>query len=293
MDNIYLVTVATHNEGYYNALKKSAEINDYDLETLGFGQKWEGFVMKYKLYKEKLRMIDDNAIVIMVDAYDVIVMENKDILLQKFKEFNKPIVLSRDGEPKSYFFKFFHHKVFESCNNIQLNSGLMIGYAWALKELFSLMCGSNLEKCNRLDLDDQVLLINMCRNNKNFFNQNIAIDVNSTIFYNTFGHTVDFNFDVLDLFYINNNKLYLHYTDISPCFIQGPGNTNLNNLCNFYNLPLGKKTSRDTVYRLKTYTKPQYLKKFSDEIIKIKLIILILLIVLVGLYVKDIYIHKK
>lgn len=293
MDNIHLLTVATHNEGYYNALKKSAKLNNYNLTTLGWGQKWEGFVMKYKLYKEKLSMLDDNDIVIMVDAYDVIVMEKQELLIKKFKTFNKSIVLSKDGKPKSNFFKFFHNRVFDSCNNIQLNSGLMMGYVWAIKELFILMCGNNLEKCDRFDLDDQVLLIDICKNNKKFFDQHIAIDINSIIFYNTFGHTIDFDFDILDLFYIKNNKLYLHDTDISPCLIQGPGNTNLNNLCNFYNLPLGKKTSRDTIYRIKTYTKPLYLKKFSHEIIKIKILIFIILMILIGLYVKDKYYYRK
>ena len=31
MDNTYLITVATHNEGYYDALKKSAGKNEYEL----------------------------------------------------------------------------------------------------------------------------------------------------------------------------------------------------------------------------------------------------------------------
>lgn len=287
MDNIYLITVATHNEGYYNALKKSAKINNYNLITLGLGQKWEGFVMKYKLYNKKLNTLNDNDIVIMVDAYDVIVMEKKEVLLEKFKKFNKPIILSKDGTPKNILHKYAHHKIFDECNNIRLNSGLMMGYVWAIKELFLLICGNNLDKCKKLNLDDQVLLIDVCKNNKTFIKEKVAIDINSTIFYNTFGHTIDFNFDILDLFYINKNKLFIHNTDISPCFIQGPGNTNLNSLCNFYNLPLEIKTSRDFNYRIKTYAKPQYLKKFSDEIFKLKLFVIVIMLVMVGLYLKD------
>lgn len=292
MENVHLLTVATHNEGYYNALKKSSKKNNYNLITLGWGQKWQGFIMKIKLINEKLYQLNNNDIVIIVDAYDVIATEKKDTLIKKFKEFNKAIILSKDGEPKSYFFKFFHDRVFNSCNNIQLNAGLMMGYVWAIKELYTMMCGTNLEKCNRLDLDDQVLLINICNNNKKFFNRYVAVDINNHIFYNTFGYTVDFDFKVLDLFYISNNKLYVKDTDSSPCFIQGPGNTNLNNLCNFYNLPLELKTSRDLVYRLKTYTKPQYLDNFSDEITKIIIFFITVILIISGLYIKKKYYSK-
>jgi len=39
MENIHLVTVATHSEGYYPALQKSAINNNYKLVTMGWQQK--------------------------------------------------------------------------------------------------------------------------------------------------------------------------------------------------------------------------------------------------------------
>ena len=107
----------------------------------------------------------------------------------------------------------------------------------------------------------------------------------------TFGNNkyMELNFNITDIFNIYNSKLYLKNTDISPCFIQGPANVNLDNLCNFYNLPIGKVTSRSTLYRIKTYTKPIYHEQFADEIFKIKLFIFVIILVIIGLYAKDRY----
>jgi hypothetical protein len=294
MENIHLITIATHNEGYYNALKKSAKNNNYNLITLGWGKKWEGFIMKYKLLIEILNNYDDNDIIILIDAYDVIVTDSKSVVIEKFKKFKKPILLSKDGYTGNSIFNYIHDKIFDDYNGNHICAGLMMGYVWALRKLIFLMCGDELEKCKQLNLDDQILLINTCKKNK-LINNFVAIDKNSEIFYNTYGNVnkLEFNFEITDIFDIKNNKLYLKSTNISPCFIHGPGNTNLNNLCNFYDLPISTKISRDYIYRLKTYIKPQYLVKFSDEINKIIIICLIYVLIVTGLYVRDNYYLKN
>jgi uncharacterized protein YlzI (FlbEa/FlbD family) len=292
MDNIHLITIATHNEGYYNALKKSAEINNYELITLGWGQKWEGFIMKYKLLLENINKYDDNDIIILIDAYDVIVTGKKEEVINKFKKYNKPIVISRDGYTGDSIVNYIHNKLFESCNNIEICAGLMMGYVWALKELILLMCGNELNKCKELNIDDQILIINICKNNKTFFSQNVDIDKTSDIFFNTYGNVdnLQFDFNVTDIFNIKDNELYIKDTDISPCFIHGPANTNLNSVCIFYNLPIRKKSSRDMMYRIKLYTKPQYMSKFSDELNKIKIFFLYYFIMIFYLYYREYFI---
>jgi hypothetical protein len=294
MDNLHLLTVATHDDGYYKALKISAKRNNYNLETLGWGQKWTGFIMRIKLYIDKLNTFDDNDIVIIIDAYDVIILENKDVLIQKFKKFDKAIILSRDPDANNILSKYLQTTIFHKSHNYKICAGLMMGYAWALKKLFYLMCGDTLEKCKKDNLDDQLLLINTFydKNNKDFIKKNIMVDYNSEIFLNTFGNTayLEFDFEITDIFYIKNTKLYLKNTDINPCIIHGPGSTNLNSVCNYYNLPIAKKMSRKSIdYRLNLYYKPQYIEKFSDDIFKVKLFIIIMLITFTGLYIKDTY----
>jgi hypothetical protein len=288
MENIHLVTIATHNEGYYNALNKSSRKNNYDLVTLGWGKKWEGFIMKYRLLLENLNSFNDNDIIILIDAYDVIVTEKKDVVIEKFKKFNKPILLSRDGYTGNSIFNYIHGKIFDEYYNIKICAGLMMGYTWALKKLIMLMCGNELEKCKMSHLDDQILLIDTCKKYKLYKNL-IAIDKNSEIFYNTYGNVdrLEFNFNITDIFDIKNNEIYIKHTDIHPCFIHGPGNVNLNNLCIFYDLPVGIKSSRDNIYRIKLYTKPQYLSRFSDEINKCVIFCVIFVIIIIGFYIKD------
>lgn len=290
MENIHLVTVATHNEGYYNALKESAKRNNYNLITLGWGQKWGGFIMKYKLLQEVLNNFDDNDIIILIDAYDVIVNNSKDVILERFKKFNKPLLLSKDGEPGNAIFKYAYNKIFDSCRGTNICAGLMMGYVWAFKLLIVEMCGQNLSKCGELNLDDQIILVNVCNNNE-FYRKYLAIDYNNYVFFNTFG-TTNFEIIISEMFTIRNDKLYIKNADYSPCFIHGPGNVNLNNICKFYNLPLGKKISRDMVYRIKLYTKPQYMSRFKDEIYKIIILFVVIISVLIGLYMKDTY-YKK
>ena len=293
MDKTHLITIATHNEGYYNALKESANKNEYNLITLGWGQKWEGFIMKYKLLMENINKYNDNDIIILIDAYDVIVVDNINIAIEKFKKFNIPILLSKDGQIKNTGFNYFYNKLFDSYHNYKICAGLMMGYVWALKKLIILMCGEELEKCKKMQTDDQILLIKTCKK-YNLYNKLVLIDKNSEIFYNTYGNTenLEFNFEVTDIFDIKNNKLYIRNTDISPCFIHGPGNVNLNSLCNFYDLPLSKKSNRGMLYRLNVYSKPQYLEKMSDEINKLITICIFCIMIIVGLYLKDIYINK-
>ena len=65
------ITVATHkNKGYYKILEESCKRNDIDFIVLGFGQKWEGFTMRWKLWDNYLNKLNDNDIVMINDAYE-------------------------------------------------------------------------------------------------------------------------------------------------------------------------------------------------------------------------------
>jgi hypothetical protein len=265
MSNLYILTVATHNEGYYDALKISAERNNLNLITLGFGQKWKGFIMKYDLTKNYLNSLNDNDIVVFVDAYDVLILQNYDTIIEKFKSFNKPIILSQDANPHSLFLKYFHPKIFDQCNNTRINSGLYMGYVWALKLLFNQMCKYN--DCNNKENDDQIMLTNTC-NQPTFFNKYLAIDYDSLLFYTTMGGNgfLNYNFspgidsDIID------KKLIIKKSNQEPSFIHGPANTNLDLVAKIYNLPKNK-SKRDELSKAKVYLKPLYIKYFINDLL--------------------------
>ncbi len=92
-DSIYVVTVANKSDGYYEILKQSCIRNGCELITLGFGEKWEGFVWKYKKLREFINTIKLDDIVVFVDGFDVIMVDHIDIFMERYKKFDKSIIL--------------------------------------------------------------------------------------------------------------------------------------------------------------------------------------------------------
>ncbi len=263
---LHVVTIATHKDGYYDALIESGKRNNIDIKTLGWGQKWKGFTMKYELLNKYLDSIPEDDIVIFVDAYDVILLETKDEILNRFYSYQSPIVLSVEIPPEIPIIQYLYNKIFAKCENYNINSGLYIGYAWALKRLYSIICQNG--KCEKDNIDDQVLLIDVC-NNKNFFNKYIEVDEQRKIFCNTIGHTENYQnvLNIEDEFEAENGKLYFKNKNYGPCFVHGPNNTNLDSIVNFYNLPKGKAETRDLIYKVKLFSKPFYHKYYMQDIV--------------------------
>jgi hypothetical protein len=274
MNKLHILTVATHNEGYYNALNYNANKYNINLTTLGFGQKWTGFTMKFDLINKYINTLDDNDIVVFTDAFDVLIIQDSNTIINKFKSFNKPIVISKDGDPHSLIIMYIHSRIFDKCNNTKINSGLYIGYVWALKLLYEQIY----KELN--NIDDQIILINICSNN-DFFNKYITIDYNSILFYTTFGGYGILNYDFTLGFDSNiiNNKLIVNTTNQEPSFVHGPGNTNLDLLTDLYNLP--KNINRFKLDKVLIYSKPFYLKYYINDILLSIGIILIIFLIMI------------
>ena len=178
---IYIVTVANKSDGYYEILKKSCIRNGCNLITLGFGEKWGGFVWKYKKLQEFLKTIDPSDIVIFVDGFDVIMVDHIDIFMERYKKFNKSIVLSIINNPD--IIKYFEKKVFNTIkykgSEYWLCSGLYVGVVSDLIYMFDMM---NIEsdKTN----DDQLLLTQFLIANPKFSNDKVALDTQMELFTN-------------------------------------------------------------------------------------------------------------
>jgi hypothetical protein len=271
MSNLYVITLATKNEGYYEALKVGAKRNNINLITLGWGQKWTGFMMKIDLIKEYLNNLNNNDIVVCSDAYDVLIFQDADTIINKFKSFNKPIVLSIDGKANSLLQIWFQSRVFDKCNNIHICAGLYMGYVWALKLLFNHMCKYN--DCGNKNNDDQIMLTNIC-NTPSFYNKYMAIDYDSLIFYTTFGGYGLINFDYTPGINsdIINNKLIIKKTNQEPSFVHGAADTNIDLLIKVYNLHTNKN-SRDKLSKAIIYVKPNYYKYYINDVLILLLII--------------------
>jgi hypothetical protein len=283
MSNFHILTLATKNDGYYNALVKSAKKNNIDLVTLGFGQKWSGFTMKINLINEYLKSLPDNDIVVISDAYDVILLQNASNILKKFKSFNKPIVISKDAQG-NFIFSYMQSKVYKKCNNVQICAGLYMGYVWAIKLLYSEMCKNN--NCIENNKDDQMMLTNVCNNN-DFFNKYIDIDNNYLIFYTTVGSGFSFTYSPDSNSDIINNKLIINNTNQEPSFVHGPNYTKLDLILNTYNLPLNNNYNRNITEKLFIYFKYEYLQYYITDIL-----IFILILTLIIYFIPNIKFSK-
>jgi len=202
MSTYEIVTVATHECGTFNKL-----INNnfkIKIKVLGWNKKWEGFNMKYKLLLQYIKNLEDNKIIIFLDGFDSLIINDPNIAIHKFIKNNYKVLFSKENDNSNfYFFKKFIFK--NSCNSKNIiNSGLYMGYVKYLKIILQdCIC----DNCK----DDQVVINSKC-NNYDY----ISIDENHEIF---------LNMNQNELKYIENKNLI-----DSPIFIQTPGSINFNRI---------------------------------------------------------------
>jgi len=266
------ITVATEIKGYLPVLQESFIKHDLKLEILGLNEKWTGFGFKYLKMIEFLKKQNPDEIVVFMDAYDVIFL-NKDKLLERFRSYNKQILLSCEPLPKTLLHKYLYTKVFPSCqldtkDKIHINSGLYMGYAkYLLIMLQKLSSKANLHSSKT---DDQVILNEFCNYKNKFFCDYIAIDVERKVFYNIFPDSL---FTQKTSKKLINNKFVNHNLQ-EVNFLHGPGNTNLDFVVQKYNL-----NSTNKIFR----------EDFSSNAVKIyytyfwkEILIAILIVILIG-----------
>tara|TARA_R110002074_G_C12535030_1_gene665202 strand:- start:1243 stop:2025 length:783 start_codon:yes stop_codon:yes gene_type:complete len=197
------ITVGTENNGYYNILKESCKKNNIKLNNIGYKKKWTGFTMRYELLYDYLNKIDDDTIILFIDAYDVIILKDKSEIINKFKKFKKNIVFGNQTG-------FFTNLTFYNCNNYIYNAGSYIGYAKYIKKFIKILLkDSNL--ITKFNNDDQQLLNYHCNCNKTFFEKNTICDINNDIFYITSADTYfDLNYLIFGKLNIPKNTCILH-----------------------------------------------------------------------------------
>jgi hypothetical protein len=141
----YYITISTRPHHILDKLKEKVEKNGETIIVLGEKERrfigWEGsqnFGLKLKEVSIFINrtMLNDNDIVLFTDAYDVAYFGNREEVISRFREFNKPIVFGCERycnpDPNlSVNYKDIYH---EFC---YLNSGMFIGYVWALRKCIS------------------------------------------------------------------------------------------------------------------------------------------------------------
>jgi hypothetical protein len=273
--NIYVITVATHNEGYYDALLESCKRNNINLIILGFNEKWKGFSWRFKLINDYINNLKDNDIILFIDAFDVIILKDIEEIKKRFiNNFTKPIVISHESTD-SYINKILYKISFNTNSDIYCNAGTYIGYVYALKEFYNLIKikykNLSIEEFNKLD--DQYIFNNIYNNNKDFVNKYIEYDINNIIFLVKSDIFRNFLYSILNIEYKNNIKKIIN---INACILHGPCNLNMDDIIIYYKLPLVKKRNK-YFYNTLLYFSKHIFNRYA-------LIIYIIIIIIIIIY---------
>lgn len=179
----HVITVATNWTPTFENFKRSLHINGYSYKVLGWGEKWKGWRWRAKLYRNYLREIeasDKHAVVIILDAYDVLVARKSDEFPYTFQAFKRPIVIGCEwwcasaencGNVLDWWSKNSKKKAFRS----RINAGCVTGYATSLLKMYEWILTKNYE-------DDQLGIaswINL------YGHDSVALDSGSAIIYNS------------------------------------------------------------------------------------------------------------
>ena len=207
---VFLMSTSTKQHPDLDRYKKSAEEHGFKPNILGLHEKKTAghstgdfsFKIKYHLDFCKKRKPDD--IVIITDAWDVIVVNDCDSILKLYKSFNKDIVIG--GEKFCWpdilnFYKFN----FLSVPFPYINAGLLMGRAGVIKDI--------IEKYRKNGpIDDQRMWTTAYFENRSI----IAIDEKAKIFLNMLYTNKQ------DIVY-EDNKLKYKPTNTYPIFVHARG----------------------------------------------------------------------
>jgi hypothetical protein len=235
----YIVTYATHSERYFELLKKSCP----DLIVLGMGEKWNGFYGKIKAVVDFCRSKQPEDIVCYVDGFDSVVLVSPEEILEQYKSFQAPLVISKATTSDDLAGTYIQAKLFSKCKNVGLNLGLFVGTVKSMLDFWEQMQEGE---------DDQTYATRKC--NKIDY---VVIDDEYKLFY---------NYSSVEKLDVKKGALFVNGQ--KTCVISSPGNRDINSVLtrlNYKNLPLIEINFK---YRLSTYA-----KHFIHEMVVLALIV--------------------
>lgn len=172
-----LVTVATSSQGYFPVLKQSCQRFGIDLDILGWGSKWEGFAMKFKLMRDYLDgLADPYELVCFIDAFDIIILNPLSQLESQYEKLcpqrDKILVAAEYPKP---IVRWAATLYFGGNGKYIINSGSYVAPVWLLRQFFAEVCGPECDS----RMDDQFLLIKFQKKHED----KVYVDIHQEVFY--------------------------------------------------------------------------------------------------------------
>lgn len=149
---LFVICFATAQNRHLDRLINSVKANCTDARMIvhGLGTRFIGFGQKAIAYIEELKAIDPSQVCLLIDGYDMLVLQSADAILRKFHAMHKRIVWSAmsicwpDRSFLNYYSEAQRAEVYP-----YLCAGGCIGYASELLEFYTAM------QCKESDDDQQ------------------------------------------------------------------------------------------------------------------------------------------
>jgi hypothetical protein len=255
MNKIKILIVATHKERYYDCLINQLNKKNWNYEILGFGYKDFSFRWRLQTYINRLDL-EPNQLFLLIDAFDSLCYGRPEEVYQYFIKQNCDIVFA-EGAKTHGINKYIQEKLYTKCQGKQINFA-MIGYANKISKIFKNALSKEFGNIN----EEQYQLSILCNRYPN-----IKIDSDHYIFHVISNDTSNIQIKNRPIYLPNGNK---------PCFITGPGNTQLQNFVSTCFLEPKINNNLFGWKRIKTY----YSFFYIEIIIFISLFILFIILIL-------------
>jgi hypothetical protein len=233
---MHLLVVCTHNEGCYDALTMSAQRCDYHMFTLGWKQKWRGFVWRLTLILDALSVMRDEEVVCITDAYDVIMLIPAMELEARYRALvgdEGKVLLSVENPLDHSMAGTIGLLMYGRCiNNKTVSAGAYMGTVAKLRVF--LMFIQEVAVTNKYTDDQKVLN----RNCDVLHDANIiTVDLQGDIFFHATCQNGVNGFMSGDCLFGLNNNLENPRTGRRPAILHAPGGLNLDPICQQLQLP--------------------------------------------------------
>ena len=222
-----IITVATEKNGYFHSLQESANKFNYDLIVLGYGEKWKGFGWRVKLILEYIKTLPKNEIIVMVDAYDVIILRDSNELKDFFIKLNVKFLCGAFRKLDGLLGICQEIEFGKTKNNIQPPYNNLCAGTWISTVDYAISIYNNLYIND--NKDDQVILNQIYDYNNDLITPDFNFNIFCTLFPTIFTRQIR---DIDKIHITSDNKLYCGVTNTYPFILHGLGNTDLTLILN-------------------------------------------------------------
>ncbi len=152
-----VVTVATKSAGYFPYLLASCQRFNVQLDVLGWGTQWQGFNHRLHLMQEFLDTLDDDEVVLFIDAYDVVLIRDPAQMEIEYRQRGATKVAIAVENMNALSDAVYNYLIFGRCTGKALNAGTYMGTVRLVRAMLSVV--DSKDKSG----DDQRAITDLCR----------------------------------------------------------------------------------------------------------------------------------